>query len=194
MRSKSQTIKSVCDSLMSGDIAAATNTVRSDYPFVSPQSTGRKCTKTQCTNLFLRDGFIDRYSGAQLVFPGALRLLSRLLPAEFPFHPNWKLSETHMAFWELFPTVDHVLPVARGGADDESNWVTTSMLHNSAKANWTIEEPGWNLVPPGDAELWDGLLGWFSETVKLDQSHLEDRYVRDWYHAAFQANSVRNGL
>ena len=69
------------------------------------------------------------------------------------------MSETHMIYWELFPTVDHVVPIARGGGDDESNWVTTSMLHNSAKSNWKLEELGWQLLPAGDIEQWDGLLG-----------------------------------
>jgi hypothetical protein len=78
---------------------------------------------------------VDRYSGLPLVFPGVLRLLSRLLPQEFPFHPNWKMAETHPAYWELFPTIDHVLPVSRGGVDSDVNWVTTSMLRNAAKAN-----------------------------------------------------------
>ena len=40
-------------------------------------------------------------------------------------------------------TIDHVIPVARGGADDESNVVTTSMLRNSAKSNWLLDEVGW---------------------------------------------------
>ena len=151
---------------------------------VPPQSTGRNYTELQCTAVFVRDGFIDRYSGEQLVFPGALRLLSRLLPSEFPFHSNWKMTETHMAYWELFPTVDHVIPIARGDADDDSNWVTTSMLRNSAKSNWTLEELGWDLVPPGDFKQWDGLLGWFLEFIEQDKSHLLDAYIRIWHRAA----------
>ena len=184
MRPKTQTIKAVCESLLAGDFAAASATARSDYPFVPAQSTGRKYTESQCTAVFVRDGFIDRYSGEQLVFPGALRLLSRLLPSEFPFHSNWKMTETHMAYWELFPTVDHIIPIARGGADDDSNWVTTSMLRNSAKSNWTLEELGWDLVPPGDFKQWDGLLGWFLEFIEQDQSHLLDGYIRTWHRAA----------
>jgi HNH endonuclease len=54
------------------------------------------------------------------------------------------------AFWEVGATIDHVVPVTRGGADDESNWVTTSMARNSAKMNWTLEELGWTLHPPGN--------------------------------------------
>jgi hypothetical protein len=36
----------------------------------------------------------------------------------------------------------------RGGMDAESNWVSTSMFRNRVKSNWTLEELGWNLVPP----------------------------------------------
>lgn len=184
--SKAQTIKAVCDSLLTGDAAAAAATARSGYPFALPQSTGRGYTESMCTAIFVRDGFIDRYSGTQLVFPGTLRLLSLLLPSEFPFHPNWKMTETHMAYWELFPTVDHVVPVARGGADNDSNWVTTSMLRNSAKSNWTLEELGWQLVPPGEFKRWDGLLTWFISFLTREPSHLADAYIRRWHRAATQ--------
>ncbi|MGH8531891.1 MAG: HNH endonuclease [Gammaproteobacteria bacterium] len=89
-----------------------------------------------------------------------------------------------MVYWELFPTVDHIVPVARGGGDDETNWVTTSMLRNSAKSNWLLEELGWLLVPPGDFRQWDGLLGWFIEFLTRNQSHLADKYIRRWHRAA----------
>ncbi|MGQ0594572.1 MAG: HNH endonuclease [Gammaproteobacteria bacterium] len=186
MHSKAQTVKAVCDTLLAGDREAAAATARSDYPFVPPQSASRAYTESQCTSIFIRDGFIDRYSGTQLVFPGTIRLLSRLLASEFPFHPNWKMTETYMMYWELFPTVDHILSVARGGVDDETNWVTTSMLRNSAKSNWTLEELGWQLVLPGDFKQWDGLLGWFIEFIKQHQSHLADSYIRRWHRAALE--------
>jgi hypothetical protein len=184
VRSKAQTVKAVCDSLLTGDSAAGAATARSCYPFAPPQSTGRVYTESVCTAIFVRDGFIDRYSGFQLVFPGALRLLSLLLPSEFPFHLNWKMTETHMAYWELFPTVDHVVPIARGGADNDSNWVTTSMLRNSAKSNWTLEELGWQLVPPGEFRQWDGLLTWFISFLAQEPSHLANTYIRRWHRAA----------
>jgi hypothetical protein len=107
---------------------------------------------------FHQDGFIDCYSGQRLIFPGTLRLLSLCLPEEFPFHSNWKMDRTHPAFWELFPTIDHIVPIARGGEDAETNWVTTSQLQNSAKANWTLKELRWTLVPAGSVEEWDGLI------------------------------------
>ena len=133
--------------------------------------------------MFLGDGFIDRYSGTQLVFPGVLRLLARLLPAEFPAHPNWKMSASHIIYWELFPTVDHVVPIARGGTD-KNNWITTSMVLNSAKSNWTLDELRWTLLPSGDPGTWDGLLRWFLAFISRSPEHLADSYIKTWHSAA----------
>lgn len=190
MYSKAQTLKAVCDSLLAGNLQAAADTARNGYPFTPPQSTGRAYTEVECNAIFVRDGFIDRYSGTQLIFPGTIRLLSRLLRSEFPFHRNWKMTETHMVYWELFPTIDHLVPVARGGDDDERNWVTTSMLRNSAKSNWTLEELGWQLVPPGDFMQWDGLLEWFVTFLQQNPSHLADKYIRRWHRAALAVQPV----
>ncbi|MFD7044571.1 HNH endonuclease [Rhodococcus jostii] len=143
----------------------------------------RKYTDRQCLRTFYRDGFLDRYSGAKLVHPGALRALSVIVPEEFPAHPNWAMSQSHFAFWELFPTIDHLLPVARGGADDESNWMSTSMLRNSAKAHWTLGELGWKLSPPGDYRKWDGLAGWFIEYLHAHPELTTDKYLARWFRA-----------
>jgi hypothetical protein len=158
-----------------------------EYPFVSMTTEGRRYSELQSLQVFIRDGFVDRYSGQRLLFPGVFRLLSRLLPQEFPFHPNWKMSETHPAYYELFPTIDHLLPVARGGVDNDANWVTTSMLRNAAKANWTLEELGWHLRPPSSLMDWDGLTRLFLRFVESDRSLLEDPYLRRWHRAAVEA-------
>jgi len=139
------------------DREAAGSLLRRSYPFIKGGRFKRAYSPSQCTRIFIRDGFIDCYSGQRLIFPGTLRLLSLCLPEEFPFHSNWKMDRTHPAFWELFPTIDHIVPIARGGEDAETNWVTTSQLQNSAKANWTLKELRWTLVPAGSVEEWDGL-------------------------------------
>ncbi|HZP93434.1 MAG TPA: hypothetical protein VFB20_11220 [Burkholderiales bacterium] len=147
--SKADVVATICEALAAGDVAVAKNIARAQYPFVPGAAPKRQYTELESLRIFFRDGFIDRYSGARLIFPGTLRLLSKLLPDEFPAHPNWKMSESHEIYWELFPTIDHVVPVARGGADAPENWVTTSMVRNAAKANWTLEELGWVLLEPG---------------------------------------------
>ena len=61
------------------------------------------------------------------------------------------------------PTIDHIIPVAKGGTNDEDNLVTTSMLKNSAKSLHSLSELGWRLYPEGDLKEWDGLTKWFLE-------------------------------
>jgi hypothetical protein len=174
----------VVEALRAGNIAAARETLRNEYPFVAVVPESRRYTDVQALQVFVRDGFIDRYSGQRLLFPGVLRLLSRLLPEEFPYHPNWKTAETHPAYYELFPTIDHVVSVTRDGKDREENWVTTSMARNATKANWKLEEIGWSLHPPGSLAEWDGLMRFFVEFVASNRSLLEDAYLGRWYRAA----------
>jgi hypothetical protein len=180
-------IDRVLQALRLGEAVAARDILRDEYPFVPVTPERRRYTELQSLQVFARDGFIDRYSGQRLLFPGIFRLLSRMMPQEFPFHRNWKMGQTHPAYWELFPTIDHVLPIARGGADSETNWVTTSMLRNAGKANWTLEELGWSLYPPGSLADWDGFTRLFLEFINSDRSVLEDRYLRRWHTAAIQA-------
>lgn len=183
---KARIIDRVCAALENESLAAARNVLRAEYPFVSVEKVNRRYTERQCLRVFFRDGFIDRYAGTRMVHPGALRVLSIVMPDDFPFHPNWDMAQTHIAFWELFPSIDHVVPVSRGGADDETNWVTTSMLRNSAKANWTLEELNWALMPLGASDGWDGLAGWFVQYVDRCPEVADTAYVRRW-HAATKA-------
>ncbi len=162
----------------------ASEIARRQYPFYRHSLEIRKFTDSQALQIFMRDGFIDRYSGRRLLFPAVLRVLSILLPSDFPFHRNWKMNETHQSYWELFPTLDHVVPIARGGTDTGDNLVSTSMLRNSAKSNWTLEELGWSLHPPGNMAVWDGMLAWFIACVDKNKSILKDRYVSRWYKIA----------
>jgi hypothetical protein len=104
-------------------------------------------------------------------------------------YPNWRTVACHFAFYELSPTIDHVLPVSRGGSDSEDNWVTTSMVRNSAKANFTLEELGWSLCPAGDMEEWDGLMGWFVAQGKTNPIIGSDAYLRQWLRVAQNART-----
>jgi len=177
-------LAAVCAQLDEGDITTATATLRSGYPFTPFMPTRRTYSPLRCVRVFLRDGFVDRYSGARLIFPPVLRALTQAMPEDFPADANWTYAHTHPAYWELSPTLDHILPVARGGADDDDNLVTTSMLRNAAKANWTLAELGWSLRPPGDRATWDGLLGWFMRYVEARPTLLQgSRYLRDWHRA-----------
>lgn len=190
MSNKSSILKTVCELLLDNRRNEASVLARSEYPFTPNLSVGRKYTLLQSTLIFFRDGFVDRYDGKRLVFPGALKLLSKLLPEEFPAHSSWKMSESHIMYWELFPTIDHITPVARGGADDKSNWVTTSMINNGVKAHWTLEELNWQLRQPGDIEDWDGLMNWFLAYIEKEPTFLVDPYIKKWHRAALKASET----
>jgi 5-methylcytosine-specific restriction endonuclease McrA len=184
MTEKSKIIASVCNALNGRLRDQAISLLKRDYPFAPDPVTERQYGPFESTRVFIRDGFTDRYTGDRLIFPPVLRLISVELPLEFPYHPNWKTDVTHPAFWEIGATVDHLVPVTRGGEDAESNWVTTSMARNSAKMNWTLTELGWNLHAPGDFKEWDGLIHWFLEYTNGRPELVATTSMRQWRRAA----------
>jgi hypothetical protein len=181
---KTDVIAAVCHALSEGSSDLAVSVLKEHYPFTPKAITKRRYSPLESTRVFVRDGFIDRYSGEPLIFPPVFRVLSVALPTEFPYHPNWKTDVTHPAYWEIGASVDHLMPVTRGGQDDESNWITTSMAHNYVKMNWTLGELGWKLHPAGDVSMWDGLIHWFFEYTGWHSETLVNSSVRQWHKAA----------
>jgi len=122
-----------------------------------------------------------------LVFPPVLRVLSLLLPTDFPFDSHWKANATHSAYWQIGATVDHVVPISRGGADSQENWVTTSMVHNFAKMNWTLDDLGWKRREPGKMSEWDGMFAWFLDFTDKNPRLVAKGNMRQWRLAAERA-------
>lgn len=191
MPNEADVIARVCAELARDRTADAASVIRSEYPFVPATVTSRDCGPLDATRVFVRDGFVDRYSGRRLVFPAVLRILSALMPVEFPFHPNWRTDVTHRAYWVLQPTIDHLVPVTHGGADEPANWVTTCQVLNSAKGNWTLEELGWHLHPPGDVREWDGMMGWALRYAAAHPAVASGSSVRTWIRAAQRVMAER---
>ncbi len=177
-------LHTLCTALLDCKLDEARTVLTTQYPFSGAAAQSRSYSEIVKTRLFLRDGFIDRYSGKKLVFIGILRLISFLMPEAFPYHTNWKMDSCHQAYWELAPTLDHIVPVTRGGLDRLDNWVTTSMLRNSIKSNWTLEEIGWPLLPPGNRADWDGLITTFTQLVEADRSVIEQKFIVEYYRIA----------
>ena len=164
-KDKSSIISSIVSLLLDDKEASAKEIINQEYPHTQVEIDKRTYTMAQKMNQFLRDGFIDRYSGQKLLNPGILKIISHYFPDDFPYHPHWKMTETHIAYWELTPTIDHIYPIAKGGEDDESNWVTTSMKNNSIKSNYALDELQWKLYPRGEIVEWDGLTSVFLKLV-----------------------------
>src|SRR4051794_28209679 len=90
MSDKSDTITAVCLALSEGVLEKASNRAKRDYPFAPVAVTKRDYGALESTRVFVRDGFLDRYTGERLIPPPVLRILSQVLPQEFPSHPTGK--------------------------------------------------------------------------------------------------------
>lgn len=185
-KSKVDILQLAANSLINQNLSDAIEIINEYYPFQAITTYRRSYTAKQMMAQFFKDGFIDRYSGEKLVNPGILRVLSEKMPDAFPYHPHWKTDECHIAYWNLQPTIDHIFPIALGGKDEPSNWATTSMINNSAKANFTLEELNWKLKNKGDIDNWDGLSKIFIEIVEKDSSLLKISGIETWYKVTKQ--------
>lgn len=191
---KAEVLREVCSALSNNELDKAKDNLSKNYPFVYQQRFSRQYSITIKMGVFLKDGFIDRYKGTRLVNPGALRIISLVFPDFFPYHKNGKMDLCHIAFWELFPTIDHIVPIARGGEDIRANLVTSTMLSNAAKGLWLLEELGWNLLPPGNLNEWDGLTQWFCDTMESDIPTFDKNlpYLQEWYKGSKRALAQRD--
>jgi hypothetical protein len=183
-------VSAACALLGEGNTSGAAALLAGAYPPERVEAAPKGLPATEALRVFQRDGFVDRYSGRRLLFPGVLRVLSAHLPIPFPYQPNGRDTETHLAYWELFPVIDHVRPMTRGGLDAPENWVTTSMLRHSAKAGWTLEDLGWWIHPAGNLARWDGLQSWFMSHMEGTPKLQESRALRGWYQAVVATGSA----
>ena len=181
MMTKIQAIELSAEKILQGNITEVQAVMDTEYPFQKITAQGRKYTDKEKMEQFVRDGFIDRYSGQKLVNPGLLKVLSHYMPETVPYHAHWKMESCHNAYWEFVPTVDHIYPVALGGTDSSENWATTSMLHNSIKSNWTLAQLNWKLHDAGNYNEYDGLTEIFIKLVRSDEALLKDAYIKKWY-------------
>ena len=182
-------IKNVCEKIRQKKIEDAKKIINDRCPFIPPIEKEERISFSEeyKTELLWRDGFIDRYSTARekLIHPAVLRIFSECMPVEFPYDSHWNMEKTHIAYYQLYPSVDHVIPHARGGTNEKDNLVCTSYLRNLAKSGYTLEELGWEVQPEGDHNEWDGMTKWFMEYVEENEME-QVSYIKKWYSAALK--------
>ncbi len=130
-----------------------------------------------------RDNFHCRYCNGRVIPPGIMELVGELYPDYFPFHPNWKAGETHPAFLSRSATVDHLNPGSRGGSwSDPDNLVTACWPCNSRKADFSLDQLGWDLRPIDEADNWDGLTCYYRRLWEA-AGEPKPTLHRPWMHA-----------
>ena len=60
---KTDVIAAVCVALANGDSGAAESMLQRNYPFAPELVTKRRFRPLDYTRVFIRDGFVDRYTG-----------------------------------------------------------------------------------------------------------------------------------
>jgi 5-methylcytosine-specific restriction endonuclease McrA len=118
--------------------------------------TARRSTTRLKLDVFQRDAWTCRFCGARTIDLRVLQAVSALCPVELSFHPNWKFGASHLLYWTHSSSLEHVVPFARGGADDDTNFVTTCYGCNDARGDLLLEEIGWLLRSPASSG-WRGL-------------------------------------
>ncbi len=150
-------LERVVRALVSEGVAAGAKALEPiAYP---PREIGRRRTPPRKLRaaVFVRDRFCCRYCGGKTVLEPLLRLLSAIYPDTFPWHPNWRGGVTHPAIIARSAVVDHVSPGSRGGEWlTLDNLVTACNPCNAIKANFELEQLGWELQPIPDWD-WGGL-------------------------------------
>lgn len=155
--------------------------INNQYKFEYKKIEKRNYNEKQKLKIFIRNGFIDRYSGDKLLNPCILKGFSIYFSKEFTYHRNWKMDETHIADWELVPTIDHINPIAIGGKNEDYNIITIFQLHNSIKSNWTLEQLRWKIYDAGEIKERDGLTKIFIGLLEKNITSLSDNYIKRWY-------------
>lgn len=117
----------------------------------------RMPTSAEKQALHVRDGYHCRFCGIPVIRAEIRKLLRKYYPSALLWSNMNKAQ--HPAFQAMWAQYDHVLPHARGGANDFENIIITCAPCNFARMNYTLEEVG--LADPRNREpirsSWDGL-------------------------------------
>lgn len=173
--------------LAAGHERAGEELISSQIPHAARVRTRRSANAGDKLNVWMADGFRCRYTGDLLVFPGYLTLLSAVWPETFPGHPNWKTDAAHDAYWTHSASLEHLDPVASGGAETDDNWITTSMARNQVRSRYPLQSLGWTVQARARRDDWDGGLGQFKRLIANRPELLSHaawgRYLERWHRA-----------
>jgi len=127
--------------------------------------------------IFERDHYTCRLCGMKTIDVEVLRGLSRAFPLELPFHPNWKHDATSLVYWTHTTSLEHIIPIARGGADEPENFATSCYGCNDMRSHALLEEVGWT-IRPIEPSSWRGLREYLSALRGLQRKPITEASER----------------
>lgn len=122
----------------------------------APRPAYQRPSTSTIARIYARDRYHCRYCAKKVILTPVMRLLALLHPDLLPYHPNWKVGQTHPAFAACSATVDHVVPLAAGGDTADPELVTACWTCNRLKGDLPLHALGWTLHDPPES-TWSGL-------------------------------------
>ena len=175
-------VSDLVEAALAGDAEAAASTL--DEIGVSiPEGVERRpgVPLAAAIEIFERDCWTCRYCGTKTIPVPVLLVLSSLYPDRFPHYPASAAGREHPAYLLISTSLDHV---DRNAQDDRwrdpANLVTSCWLCHFSRADFNLDELGWDLLR--DAEVrsdWDGLTGAYPELWRL-AGEPDAEYHRHW--------------
>ncbi len=107
-----------------------------------------------------RDNWTCRYCDDSVFFSPTLKLLNELSPNHGYYHPNGKTDKMLSLFQWRWASVDHIVPVTKGGTNEEANLVTACWRCNLNLNDKSTDKgkPQPNQLNKSAIEVnWDGL-------------------------------------
>ena len=172
-KDKSAVISNITSLLLEGNKMAAQTVICQEYPHEQVEIEKRAYTMAQKMNQFISDGFIDRYSGQKLLNPGILKVLSCYFPEEFPYHPHWKMTHTHIAYWEDVYEYNNPNGTQMMPTHNQYIWLNNSLMRSIS----ALSEGG-SLTQTYESDFTFGLSVGEAKTIGLDLSKHKNTHIR----------------
>ena len=140
--------------------------------------------------IFARDRYTCRYCEARTVLIPVMYAISALYGSIFKAHRHWRRDETDIAYWTYATSIEHIVPVKRGGTNHAENLLTACWRCNEEKGTQTLLQLDWQIRPISE-RAWDGLgsklpglIGAMDATPRLDTVMKTTRaYFEGWVQA-----------
>jgi hypothetical protein len=140
--------------------------------------------------IFARDRYTCRYCETRTVLIPVMYAISALYGNVFKAHRYWRRDNTDVAYWTYATSVEHIVPIKRGGTSDPDNLLTACWRCNEEKGTQTLQELDWQ-VRPVTERAWDGLgsrlpglIEVMDATARLDTVMKTSRaYFEGWLQA-----------
>ena len=87
-----------------------------------------------------RDHWTCRYCNEPVFFNPTFKLFDKISPNHGYYHPHGKSDARHQFIEKRMATVDHIIPLSRGGSDTIDNYVTACWECNLKYREKTFDE------------------------------------------------------